>query len=85
MIIVEGGVRMTQIYFHKEITCSICKNEIIAVGNVIGEPMTTGPDNVLAENVVVGSLLTTEGSKEDIRFDVKCPNCKNKSNEYILR
>lgn len=76
---------MTQVFFHKEVTCAICKHEFVAVGNVIGEPMTTGPDNVLAENVVVGSVLTTEGNKEDIKFDVRCPNCTNVSNEFVLR
>lgn len=85
MIGLEGGINIVMIYFNKQLNCPKCKEAIMAVGNVLGEPMTTGPENVIAYDVHVGKLMSTDGPKEDITFKINCPECDHEIDSEVIR
>ncbi|WP_440971087.1 hypothetical protein ACSS6N_12155 [Peribacillus frigoritolerans] len=72
--------------FFTEVYCKNCTEEIIVVGSLNPNlTLTTGAGNTLALNPVeVGSVLTTEGHKKDIKFDIKCPKCDTFENYQSL-
>ncbi|WP_342442883.1 hypothetical protein MHB65_06995 [Lysinibacillus sp. FSL K6-0075] len=72
--------------FSKNLKCEYCSNEFLVVGS--DDPtvsMSTSADGAVAENVIVGSFMSTEGPKQDIRFDAICPECKNKNSSHVSR
>ncbi|MFY0800927.1 hypothetical protein [Peribacillus frigoritolerans] len=72
--------------FFTKVYCKNCTEEIIVVGSLNPTlTLTTGAGNALALNsVVVGSVLTTEGNKKDINFDMQCPECDTFENYQSL-
>lgn len=72
--------------FHKKIKCQFCPNEFHVVGTTDESvTMSTREDGAIATNVFVGYLQTTEGPKEDIKFDAYCPECNSKNESNVLR
>lgn len=72
--------------FSKELKCDYCPNVFIVVGSDDETvTMSTSADGAVAENVIVGSFMSTEGPKQDIRFEAKCPKCNNKNSSHVTR
>lgn len=72
--------------FSKNIKCDFCSNVFLVVGSDDETiTMSTSTDGAVAENIIKGSFISTEGVKQEIRFDAECPKCKHKNSLYLTR
>nr|WP_054549554.1 hypothetical protein [Lysinibacillus sphaericus] len=72
--------------FSTKVFCKHCKNEIDVIGS-LNSNFSFPAENecALALNPVkVGTVLTTQGNKKDVNFDIMCPKCKKFDNYQSL-
>ncbi|MEH7126517.1 hypothetical protein V7127_25325 [Bacillus sp. JJ1773] len=74
--------------FHTKIYCKNCSKEINVIGSLYSDSnlnITIESKTALALNPVeTGFVVTTEGNKKDINFDILCPECDKFENYQSL-